>query len=163
MNECIHGVDLREEFCNQGQCLTWQKKHVPHLVPKQYGGTRPCPGADGLLCVDGWLYSGVGGMIFPANKKCPLCNPFSKPPKEEKMVILTTRNLHQLATMCHDRAEEYRAPYLADPERDGQTAFVTSGSYPIYATLQEMWLMFNKFADNLDEEFEALKKGEKDG
>ena len=33
-----------------------------------------CPGADGLSCIDGWLYSGVGGMIFPANKKCPTCN-----------------------------------------------------------------------------------------
>ena len=76
------------------------------------------------------------------------------------MVVLTTRNLRQLATMCHDRAEEYRAPYLVNPEQDGETAFVGSTSYSIYAALQEMWLMFNKFADNLDEEFEALKKGE---
>ena len=149
MSECIHGVDLQEEFCNQGQCLTWQKKHVPHLVPKQYGGTRPCPGADGLVCVDGFLYSGVEGMIFPANKKCPLCNPFGNPPEEKKMVVITTRNLHQLATMCHDRAEEYRAPYIQNNE---DNRFVGSTSYPIYAMLQEMWLMFNKFADNLDEE-----------
>lgn len=38
--KCIHGVDLRKEYCDQGQCLTWQKKHVPHLVPKAHGGTR---------------------------------------------------------------------------------------------------------------------------
>ena len=79
------------------------------------------------------------------------------------MVILTTRNLRQLATMCHDRAEEYRAPYLADSEQDGETTFVGSTSYSVYAGLQEMWLMFNKFADNLDEEFEATEKGEEDG
>lgn len=77
-----------------------------------------------------------------------------------KTVAITTRNLHQLATMCHDRAEEYRAPYLADSEQDGQTSFVTSRTYPIYAMLQEMWLMFNKFADNLEEESEPLKKVE---
>jgi len=34
-----------------------------------------CPGTDGLSCIDGWLYSGVGGMIFPSNKRCQLCNP----------------------------------------------------------------------------------------
>jgi hypothetical protein len=35
-----------------------------------------CPGADGLVCVDGWLYSQMSGrmMIFPANRKCPVCN-----------------------------------------------------------------------------------------
>jgi len=37
--------------------------------------TDSCSGADGLTCVSGWLYSGIGGMIFPANKKCPKCNP----------------------------------------------------------------------------------------
>jgi hypothetical protein len=39
-----------------------------------------CPGADGLVCVDGYLYSQFKTrmMIFPANKKCPVCNP----PKE---------------------------------------------------------------------------------
>ena len=79
-----------------------------------------------------------------------------------KDVIITTHKMRQLATMCHNRAEEYRAPYLADPEQDGETAFVGSTSYPIYAALQEMWLMFNKFADDLEEEKEALKKGEKD-
>lgn len=34
-----------------------------------------CSGSEGLSCIDGWLYSGVGGMIFPSNKKCPKCNP----------------------------------------------------------------------------------------
>lgn len=35
-----------------------------------------CPGADGLDCIDGWLYSShpVNMMIFPANRKCPVCN-----------------------------------------------------------------------------------------
>ena len=79
------------------------------------------------------------------------------------MVIVTTHEIRQLATMCHNRAQEYRAPYLADPEKDGETAFVGSTSYSIYATLQEMWLMLNKFADNLDEKFEATKKGEENG
>jgi len=50
-NLCIHGVDLRKEYCDQGQCLTWQRKHAPHLVPKAYGGTRssalPDNGAQG--------------------------------------------------------------------------------------------------------------------
>jgi hypothetical protein len=56
--------------------------------------------------------------------------------------------------MCHDRAEEYRAPYV---ETDEENRFVGSTSYPIYAMLQEMWLLLNKFADNLDE---ATTKGE---
>lgn len=34
-----------------------------------------CPGADGLVCVGGWLYSAIEMMIFPANRKCPVCNP----------------------------------------------------------------------------------------
>jgi len=33
-----------------------------------------CPGADGLVCVGGWLYSQINMMIFPANRKCPACN-----------------------------------------------------------------------------------------
>lgn len=32
-----------------------------------------CPGADGLDCVGGWLYSSINMMIFPANKRCPTC------------------------------------------------------------------------------------------
>ena len=35
---------------------------------------KACPGADGLSCVGGWLYSSIGMMTFPANKKCPTCN-----------------------------------------------------------------------------------------
>jgi len=36
-----------------------------------------CPGADGLVCIGGWLYSQMSGrmMVFPANKRCPVCNP----------------------------------------------------------------------------------------
>lgn len=48
-----------------------------------------CPGADGLVCLNGWLYSSVGGMIFPANKTCPTCNVImviDEEPKEEKRV-----------------------------------------------------------------------------
>ena len=35
-----------------------------------------CPGADGLVCIDGWLYSQFQTrmMIFSANKRCPKCN-----------------------------------------------------------------------------------------
>ena len=33
-----------------------------------------CPGVDGLVCLNGWLYSSVGMMIFPKNEKCPECN-----------------------------------------------------------------------------------------
>ena len=40
-----------------------------------------CPGADGLVCVGGWLYSQINMMIFPANKRCPTC---SAPPEEEE-------------------------------------------------------------------------------
>ena len=49
-----------------------------------------CPGADGLVCVDGWLYSQVRMMIFPANKRCPtcsasaLCRRSDAPPEEEE-------------------------------------------------------------------------------
>jgi hypothetical protein len=32
-----------------------------------------CPGADGLSCIDGWLYSSLNMMIFPTNKRCPTC------------------------------------------------------------------------------------------
>jgi len=44
--------------------------------------SETCPGADGLLCIDGWLYSQstTRMMIFPANKRCPKCNPM---PEEE--------------------------------------------------------------------------------
>jgi hypothetical protein len=38
MSKCIHGIDLTEEYCDQGQCLTWQLQNVPHLVPKAHGG-----------------------------------------------------------------------------------------------------------------------------
>jgi len=43
-----------------------------------------CGGADGLVCIGGWLYSSknkttltdipMGMMIFPANRECPNCN-----------------------------------------------------------------------------------------
>lgn len=33
-----------------------------------------CPGANGLVCIRGWLYSQMNMMIFPANKRCPKCN-----------------------------------------------------------------------------------------
>lgn len=36
-----------------------------------------CPGANGLDCVNGWLYSSVNMMIFPTNKKCPTCSTVS--------------------------------------------------------------------------------------
>lgn len=28
---------------------------------------------DGQVCIDGWIYSAVGGMIFPTNRQCPGC------------------------------------------------------------------------------------------
>lgn len=33
-----------------------------------------CEGVDGLACIQGWLYSSVGGMVFPANRRC-ICHP----------------------------------------------------------------------------------------
>lgn len=33
-----------------------------------------CPGADGFVCIGGWLYSSINMMIFSANKRCPTCN-----------------------------------------------------------------------------------------
>lgn len=42
---------------------------------------EPCPGAAGLDCVGGWLYSSIGMMIFSANRQCPVCNP----PEEEPL------------------------------------------------------------------------------
>jgi len=50
------------------------------------------------------------------------------------------------------RAGEYRAPYDADPAEDGMNAFVQSSSYPIYATLKELHLLFNALADEIDAE-----------
>ena len=35
---------------------------------------EPCQGANGLLCLGGYLYSNVGMMIFPTNKLCPSCH-----------------------------------------------------------------------------------------
>lgn len=32
-----------------------------------------CPGEDGLVCVDSWLYTSINMMIFPTNRKCPRC------------------------------------------------------------------------------------------
>jgi len=45
----------------------------------------PCPGADGLVCIDGWLYSQFQTrmMIFSANKRCPKCNPMLEEKKEQ--------------------------------------------------------------------------------
>lgn len=40
-----------------------------------HGDAYNCPGADGLICIGGWLYSMVAFMSFPANKRCPVCNP----------------------------------------------------------------------------------------
>ena len=34
---------------------------------------KECPGNDGFACIQGWLYSCMGMMIFPTNKKCPVC------------------------------------------------------------------------------------------
>jgi hypothetical protein len=31
---CIHGVNLYKEYCDQGQCHAWTKKHMPHLLPE---------------------------------------------------------------------------------------------------------------------------------
>ena len=42
-----------------------------------------CYGSDGLVCIGGYLYSSIGFMIFPANKKCPICNPESEKDDEE--------------------------------------------------------------------------------
>lgn len=35
---------------------------------------KDCPGVDGLSCINGWLYSSIGGMIFSSNRKCSACN-----------------------------------------------------------------------------------------
>jgi hypothetical protein len=36
-----------------------------------------CPGVDGFACIGGWLYTQMSNalMIFPTNRKCPLCHP----------------------------------------------------------------------------------------
>jgi hypothetical protein len=49
MSKCIHGIDLTEEYCDQGQCLTWQLQNVPHLVPKAHGGLLDPKPEGGLL------------------------------------------------------------------------------------------------------------------
>jgi hypothetical protein len=36
---------------------------------------KDCPGDGTFVCVGGWLYSSINMMIFPTNKRCPVCNP----------------------------------------------------------------------------------------
>ena len=43
-----------------------------------------CPGADGLMCIDGWLYASINMMIFSANKKCPACSEVESEPVPDK-------------------------------------------------------------------------------
>lgn len=33
---------------------------------------------DGQVCIGGWIYSAVGGMIFPTNRECPGCEDCKK-------------------------------------------------------------------------------------
>jgi hypothetical protein len=44
--------------------------------------TDECPGENGFVCIGGWLYTPVNMMIFPTNRKCPVCNakPNEQPP-----------------------------------------------------------------------------------
>lgn len=46
--------------------------------------TDDCAGVDGLICIDGWLYSGINMMIFPTNRRCP------RHPVKVRSVILET-------------------------------------------------------------------------
>lgn len=32
-----------------------------------------CQGVDGFVCIGGWLYTPVGGMIFATNRRCTTC------------------------------------------------------------------------------------------
>lgn len=41
-----------------------------------------CEGVEGLSCIDGYLYSSVNGMVFPANRICPRCQLPNKPTAE---------------------------------------------------------------------------------
>ena len=51
------------------------KSEANELLEKVWANqTPPCKGDDGLACIGGWLYSGFGMMIFPTNKKCPVCS-----------------------------------------------------------------------------------------
>jgi hypothetical protein len=38
-----------------------------------------CEGADGLVCVDGWLYVQFDLMIFTTNRRCPRCEKLRDP------------------------------------------------------------------------------------
>lgn len=60
--------------------------------------------------------------------------------------------LRRLGTLAIKRAGEYRAPFDEDPEEDGTTAFVQSGSYSIYSSLTELHLLVNALADEIDAE-----------
>ena len=52
------------------------KSEANEILERVWASQRPlCEGADGLICMSGWLYSNIGMMIFPANKKCPVCFP----------------------------------------------------------------------------------------
>ncbi len=68
--------------------------------------------------------------------------------------------LRRLATLAIKRAREYRAPYEEElAQTEMPASFVRSGSYPIYATLQELHLLLNALADEIDDETEGKDAG----
>lgn len=61
---------------------------------------------------------------------------------------VTPHWLRRLATLCNERAAEYRQPYI---DNDEDLSFPMSGSYQIYSVLLEMHMLLNKLADEMDE------------
>lgn len=94
-----------------------------------------CPGADGLVCIDGWLYSGLGGMIFPANKRCPTCNP---PERVASLETPMREKMLEIADKLQDRAKAYEEPWKNEDGEMNRIAFMESQSYPISTTLTEV-------------------------
>ncbi len=69
-------VELAEKQDRIDKLERWQRamRRQPEPEKKPEEQYQNCPGADGLVCIDHWLYSSINMMIFPTNRKCPNCN-----------------------------------------------------------------------------------------
>lgn len=62
-------------------------------------------------CIDGWLYSGVGGMVFPANERCPDCNKGEEMNKKDEGWIGVDLD----GTLAFDNGNPFQPGYIGPP------------------------------------------------
>ena len=93
-----------------------------------------CPGADGLTCIDGYLYSGIGGMIFPSNKKCSVCNPPSE--EETGWHAQAIREANLLSYQAHADGERMKVEGYASMNKEEFEAWLSHAKYLAQGKLQ---------------------------